>query len=144
MNAGAGAVSEFDVAGQEVGVEVGKEDVLDVPAGGLGVLEILVNVALGIDDGGGLGAFVGDDVGGVGEASQVVLFDDHDELLWRTGYRGSADDIGGEIPGGSVRGLPAIFRRRHGLRDRREVVSSSFLVEQYESESKVISEVEIT
>ena len=72
-----GLVAELDVAGDEVGVEVGQEDVLDRVAAGLGVGEVLVDVPLRIDDGRRLRLLVGDHVGGVGEAGEVVLLDLH-------------------------------------------------------------------
>src|SRR5579872_2534995 len=65
------------MAGDEVGVEMGEEDVLDseVVLGGEG--DVLVDVALGVDDGAFAGLFVADEVGGVGQAGEVELFEDH-------------------------------------------------------------------
>ena len=65
------------MAGDEVGVKVGEEDVLDLEfiLGGEG--DVLIDVALRIDDRGNAGLFVTDEVGGVGEAAEVELFEDH-------------------------------------------------------------------
>src|SRR5436305_620897 len=57
------AVAEFEVAGDEVGVEMGEEDVLDGQRVLLGEGEILCDVALGIDDGGGASLLVSDEIG---------------------------------------------------------------------------------
>lgn len=54
------AVTEFEVAGEEIGVEVSEEDVLDLSAELGGLIEVLLDVALGIDDDGGLRSFIGD------------------------------------------------------------------------------------
>ena len=53
------------VAGDEVGVEMGLDDVLDLEALLLRGFDVDVDVALGVDDGGD--AIGGDEVGGVGE-----------------------------------------------------------------------------
>ncbi len=74
---GADAVAKFEMAGDEIGVKVGEEDVFDGEAvlGGEG--EVLVGVALGVDNGGGAGGFVTDDVRGVGEAGEIELVEDN-------------------------------------------------------------------
>ena len=77
MDGGAATVAELEVAGDEVGVEVREEDVTDLEAEFFGVVEVLLNVALGVDDDGGVAGFVAEEIGGVGEAAQVVLFQDH-------------------------------------------------------------------
>ena len=74
---GAAAVAEFEMAGEEVGVEVGEEDVADVHAEFVGVVDVLLDVALGVDHDGGAAGFVGDEIGGVGEAAEVVLLEEH-------------------------------------------------------------------
>ena len=62
------------MAGDEVGVEMGLDDVLDAEVFLAGVVEVEIDVALGIDDGGD--SFGGHDVGGVGKAAEKELFDD--------------------------------------------------------------------
>ncbi len=74
---GAAAVAEFEMAGEEVGVEVSEEDVADLYAELVGVVDVLLDVALRIDDDGGAAGFVGDEVGRVGEAAEVVLLEEH-------------------------------------------------------------------
>jgi len=75
-DSGADAVAELEMAGDEIGVQVGEEDVLDgeVVLGGEG--EVLVDVALGINDDGGGGGFVADEIGRVGETGEVELMED--------------------------------------------------------------------
>ena len=72
------AVAQLEVAGEEVGVEVRQDDVLDPAAEPLGVREVLVDVALRVDHGGDAAALVGDEVGGMSEAAEVVLLQDHE------------------------------------------------------------------
>ena len=43
----------------------------------LGLLDVLVDVALGVDDGSDPGALVRDQVRRVGQAAEVVLLEDH-------------------------------------------------------------------
>ena len=73
----AAAVAEFEMAGDEVGMKVGEEDVANLDAERCCIGEVLLDVALGIDDDGGLAGLVGDEVGGVGEAAEEVLLEDH-------------------------------------------------------------------
>ena len=54
VDGGAAAVAELEVAGDEVGVEVREEDVADLEAECVGVVEILLDVALRVDDDGGV------------------------------------------------------------------------------------------
>jgi hypothetical protein len=49
-------------------MEMRQDDVLDLKAVLGGELEIALNVALGIDNDGGGGGFVADEVGGMGQA----------------------------------------------------------------------------
>jgi hypothetical protein len=77
MDRGAAAIAELEVAGNEVGVEVREEYVTDLQAELFSVVEILLDVALGVDDDGGVAGFVAEEIGGVGETAQVVLFQDH-------------------------------------------------------------------
>ena len=65
------------MAGDEVGVEVGEEDVADGESVMGGGVEVLLDVALGVDDDGGGGGLVGDEVGGVRQAAEVVLMEEH-------------------------------------------------------------------
>ena len=108
MDGGVRVVAELEVAGDEVGVEVRQEDVTDLEAECVGVVEILLDVALGVDDDRGVAGFVAEQVGGVGETAQVVLFEDH---AWsqRTTDTGAPDN--------SMR--PARERQVQSLSDRR-------------------------
>src|SRR5690349_7564717 len=73
INFGADAITEFEMACDEIGVEVRQEDVLDVKFVLGGEREVLIDVSLGVDDGGLAGCFVADEVRGVGEAAEVEL-----------------------------------------------------------------------
>ena len=73
----AGALAQLEVARHEVGVEVRQEHVPDPAAEPVRVLEVLLDVALGVDHGRDAGGFVGDQVRGVREAAEVVLLEDH-------------------------------------------------------------------
>ena len=59
---GAGGGGDLQVAGQEVGVEVGLDDPFDLETVGLGVGQVLRHVALGVDDHGPAGGLVADQV----------------------------------------------------------------------------------
>ena len=72
-----GGGSQFEVAREKVGVEVRLEHQLDREPVLLGRLEIRRHVATGVDDDGTLRALVGDDIGGLREAVEVVLFEEH-------------------------------------------------------------------
>jgi hypothetical protein len=65
------------VAGDEVGVHMGEEDVADSDVQLASVVEILRDITLGIDHGSHASRPIGDQVGGVGEAAEVVLLEDH-------------------------------------------------------------------
>jgi hypothetical protein len=53
-NASARLISQFDMPGKEVGMEVGQKDILDRVSTGLRIGQILLNVTLRIDHGSGL------------------------------------------------------------------------------------------
>nr|WP_308406722.1 hypothetical protein [Streptomyces sudanensis] len=75
-DAGAGAFGQFQVAGEEVGVDVGLDDALDGQAVALGGGEVVVDVAPGVDHDGPAGGAVADEVRGVGEAVEVEPHED--------------------------------------------------------------------
>jgi hypothetical protein len=62
VDGGAYAVAQFEMAGDEVGVEMGEEHVLDLKIVFDGEGQVLVDVPLGIDNGGGAGVLVADQV----------------------------------------------------------------------------------
>ena len=86
MDRRAGFVPQFNVAGDEVGMEVREEDVLDRVPAGPGVGEVLIDVSLGVDHRGRLRLFVGDHVRRVRQAGEVVLLDLDGDV--------SGDDVG--------------------------------------------------
>jgi hypothetical protein len=65
------------MARNEVSVEVGQKHVRDPAADPVCVLHVLVDVTLRVDHRGDPAPLVSDQVGGVGEAAQVVLLEDH-------------------------------------------------------------------
>jgi hypothetical protein len=73
MDLGAGAIAKLQMAGDEIGVEVREEHVADPATPPLGVLEILIDVPLRVHDGRLAAVLIGDQVGSVGEAAEVVL-----------------------------------------------------------------------
>ena len=77
MDGRAAAVAQLQMAGDEVGVEVGEKHVADMKAKLLGVAQVLLNVALRIDDDGSRTGLVSKQIRRMGEASQVVLFQNH-------------------------------------------------------------------
>src|SRR5271168_4478470 len=77
MDDRAATVSQLQMAGDEVGVEVGQEDMPDLKAELLSVGQVLLNVALRIDDDTSRTGLVSKQIRRVGQASQVVLFQNH-------------------------------------------------------------------
>jgi hypothetical protein len=71
------AGGQLEVAGEEVGVHMGLDDPLDRQAAGRRLLQVHPNVAPGIDDHGPAGRLVTDEIGGLREARQVMLGEDH-------------------------------------------------------------------
>lgn len=78
-----GAIAQLKVAGDEIGIEMGQEDVLDSQIVFGGECEIAVHLTLRIDDGRDAVLAVADDLGGMGEAIEIKLFEDHGTLaVW--------------------------------------------------------------
>ena len=78
---GAGRFGKFEVAGEEVGMEVRLDDQLDGHAEFLGVGHVLADITLRIDDHGAAGGLVADQVRGVRQAFEVVLVELHGGVL---------------------------------------------------------------
>ncbi len=85
------------MARHEVGVEMGEKDVADFEAEFLGVGQVLLNVALRVDDDRGRTRLVAQQIGGVSEAAQIILFQNHGGFYslafrrWRS-YTGATSD----------------------------------------------------
>src|SRR5262245_10669734 len=77
MDRRAEPVAQFEVTGYEVGVEVGEEDMPNAKAEFLGVGNVLLGIALGIDNNGSGAGLVSEEVRGVGQTLQIVLLEDH-------------------------------------------------------------------
>ena len=68
------------MAGDKIGMEVGEEDMADLKAKFFGVGQVLLDIALGVDDDSGRTGLVSEKIGGVRQAAQVVLFQNHRNL----------------------------------------------------------------
>lgn len=77
VDGGADAVAELQMSGDEVGVEMREEYMLDLEIVLGRELDIAANVALRIDDGSVVGLLVSDDVRGVRKTGQIELLEDH-------------------------------------------------------------------
>ncbi len=82
------AVAQLQVAGDEIRVKVREEDVCDRQAVRCGKRNVLIDVALGIHDGGGLGALVANQIRRMGEAAKIELLEDHEQIIVLAGSRG--------------------------------------------------------
>jgi len=71
MDRRAAPVAKFQVAGDEVRMKVGEEDVADLEAKLLGIGQVVLDIALGVDDHGGRAGLVSEQIRSVGKASQV-------------------------------------------------------------------------
>jgi hypothetical protein len=60
---------------------VREEDVCDAKVVIRGERQILIDVALRVDHGGGAGLLVGNDVGGMCQAVQIKLLEDHASIM---------------------------------------------------------------
>jgi hypothetical protein len=81
INADTGPVTQLQVAGDEVGVKMRKEDVLDSQAVFGREGEVLIDITLRIDDRCRVGAGVADEIRSVGQTIQIKLLQDHRALL---------------------------------------------------------------
>jgi hypothetical protein len=73
------------MSSNEIGVEMRQEYVLDLKGVLGGKRDVLVRVALRINDGRRAGLLVSNNVGGVRQARQIELLEDHAELSSRSG-----------------------------------------------------------
>ena len=69
MDGRAAAVAQFQMAGHEVRVEVGQENMPNCAAELLGIRQVLLDVALRVDDSGATAALVGDEIRSVRQAT---------------------------------------------------------------------------
>jgi hypothetical protein len=63
--------------GNEIGVEMAEEDMANVEIEPPCVRQILLHIALRIDDDSSGTLLVSDQIGGMSQAAQVILFEDH-------------------------------------------------------------------
>ena len=77
MDGRAATVAQLQMAGDEVGMKMGEKDVADLEAEFFGIGQVLLDVALRIDDDGGRTGLVSEQVRSVGQAAQVVLLQNH-------------------------------------------------------------------
>ena len=69
------------MSSDEVGVEMGQEDMLDRVAKFVRVLDVLPDVALRIDDNSCFGFFVSNEIRRVSQTIEVVLLEEHGWIL---------------------------------------------------------------
>jgi len=105
-----GPVSQLNVAGDEIGVEMREEHVRDSQAVLVGERDVLIDIPLRIDNGRDAGPFVTDEVGRVGQAVQVKLFQDHLPFLIRLIVNAAALWVATQlVPGVSYAGTALPF-----------------------------------
>ena len=78
---GAGRLGQFEVTGEEVGMEVRLYDQFDGHTKFLGIGDVLADVALRIDDNGATAALVADQVRRMRQTFEVVLIELHGGVL---------------------------------------------------------------
>ena len=94
MNRCAAAIAQFEMAGHKVGVKVSEEDMTDVEAELFRIGEVLMDIALRIDDDRGRTLFIAEQVGRVRKTAKVVLFQDHENSAsLALGYRSGQQRI---------------------------------------------------
>src|SRR5436190_16857394 len=77
VNRRASAIAQFEMAGDEIGVEMSKDHMSDAQAVRVGEGQILPDVALRVDDSGAARRFVADEIRGVRKTIQIKLVQDH-------------------------------------------------------------------
>ncbi|MGA8729327.1 MAG: hypothetical protein WB608_11310 [Terracidiphilus sp.] len=70
-------IAQLQVAGHEVRMEMAEEHVADLQTKFFGVGQVNLNIAPRVHDDGCRTLFVSQQIGSVGEATEVVLFQDH-------------------------------------------------------------------
>src|SRR5208337_735897 len=73
MDGRAATIAQLQVTGDEVSVEVAEKNMADLQPKFLGIGQILLDVALRVDDDGGRTVLISEQIRGVGQAAQVVL-----------------------------------------------------------------------
>ena len=77
MNARTAGFAQFQMAGDEVGMEVRQDDVPNGQAEALRLIQVDADVTPRIDHDGGTRGFVPEQVGGLGQTGEVVLVENH-------------------------------------------------------------------
>ena len=78
-------IAQFQMSSNEIGMEMRQEYVLDLKSVLGSKRDVLVRVALRVNDGCRTGLLVSNKVGGVRQARQIELLEDHAELSSRSG-----------------------------------------------------------
>src|SRR5262245_40735404 len=93
MNSRARAIAQLQMPGDEIGMKVRQEDMPNLEVHQSGIVQILLDVALRIDDDRGPAWFIAKQVRRVCEATEVVLFEDHSNPSGRFSAGGNAASI---------------------------------------------------
>src|SRR5215469_11825470 len=80
-NRGTAAVAQLQMPGDEIGMEMREEDVADGEAELCGVGQVLLDIALRINDDRSSAGLVSDEIRCVREAAQVVLLQNHPSIV---------------------------------------------------------------
>ena len=84
MNGGTAPVAQFQMAGDEAGVEVGEEDVADLKAKSRSVGQVLLDIALGGDDNRGRTGLISEQIGSVERFRAPGVMESVGEELYET------------------------------------------------------------
>src|ERR1044071_8110815 len=82
------------MAGHKVGVEMSEEDVADPEAEFFSIGEVLLDIALRVDYDAGRTGLVTEQIGSVGQAAQIILFQDHRTLHCLPANRSCTNQFG--------------------------------------------------
>jgi hypothetical protein len=74
MDGGAATVAQLQVAGNEIRVEMGEEDMANLEAKLFGIRQILLDVALRVNDDSGCALLLPEEIGGMRQTTEIVLF----------------------------------------------------------------------
>ena len=77
----AAAVPQFEMPGDEIGMEVRQKNVADLHSELFGICKVLLDIALRIHHDAGRRCLIGNQIGSVRKTAEVVLLEEHARLL---------------------------------------------------------------
>jgi hypothetical protein len=80
MDGGSATIAQFQMAGDKIRVKMREEHVADPEAEFPGIVEVLLDIALGIHNDGGGAGLVPQEIRSMSKTAQVILFENHEDF----------------------------------------------------------------